>query len=152
MSLKVYIACSWSKRAEAAEAQAKFKEAGFDVTSHWIEFETDLTYADMTPDKPEHNDTWTEHAIKDFEDIIRSDVFVILNLDISEGKATEMGFAYGIGIPIILVGERTRNIFYHLPNIFRADTVEAAVEGCKLAGGLEFVGDGADASGADSEA
>jgi len=140
MSLRCYIASPWSHKAEAADAQKKFEAAGLIVTSRWIQRESNLTYEDLT--KPEHEEELATQAILDVEDVVASDVFVILNLDKSEGKATELGMAYSLGIPIILVGDRTRNIFYFLPGIFRADTVEQAVEGIAATAAKTAASDG----------
>lgn len=131
MAFRCYIAAPWGNKPEALAAQQLFEAAGFEVTAHWITRESHLTYEDMA--KPEYEEEMINQAVMDVEDIVASDVFVILNLDKSEGKATEFGFAYSLGIPTILVGERTRNIFYFLPNVFRADTVEQAIEGIQAA-------------------
>ena len=128
MSLKIYIASPWLNRTEAAAAQEKFEAAGFEVTAHWIHHHSDAVMGD-----PKDDQELQQQAIEDVEDIIKSDVFVILNLDLSEGKATEFGMAYGLGIPVILVGERTRNIFYYLPAVFRAESVEEAILGIQEA-------------------
>ena len=122
--LKVYIAAPWVHKAEALAAKEKFEAAGIEVTAHWIKYHSDAALGD-----PQFDEELQEQAVQDVEDIVQSDVFVILNLDKSEGKATELGFAYGLGIPTILVGPRTRNIFYYLPSIFRTDTVEDAIAG-----------------------
>lgn len=130
MGLKVYIAAPWVAKNEALEAQKKFEEAGMEVTSHWIKYHPTVSIEGA--DSTDINELQTQ-AIEDVEDIIKSDVFVILNLALSEGKATELGLAYGLGIPIILVGKRDRNIFYHLPEVYQADTVDEAVRGILVA-------------------
>ena len=124
MALKVYIAAPWNNRAEAQVAQDKFEAAGFEVTSHWIKYHSDAVLGD-----PKFDEELCNQAVEDLEDVMKADVFIILNLGKSEGKATELGFAYALGIPTILVGPRTINIFYYLPNVFRADTVEQAIAG-----------------------
>lgn len=123
-ALKVYIAAPWDHKPDALAAQEKFEAAGFEVTSHWIKH-----HSDAQLNVKSYEIELQKQAIEDVNDVVQSDVFVILNLAKSEGKATEFGFAYGLGIPTILVGERTINIFYYLPNVFRADTVEKAISG-----------------------
>lgn len=136
MSLKVYVAAPWVAKDQALVAKQAFETAGIEVTARWI---TRDTPADISArynageTNPADDQHLTEEAINDVEDVIKADLFVILNLDKSEGKATEMGMAYALGMPIILVGQRTRNIFYHLPHVFRADSVEKAIEGILLA-------------------
>ena len=129
--LKIYLAGPWSHRPEAWEAQKKFEAAGFEVISHWITRESNLTYEDMK--KPEHKAEMQEQALMDVNELVQADIFVIMNLELSEGKATELGMAYSLGIPVILVGERSRNVFYFLPNVFQAASVEIAIEGIKVA-------------------
>jgi len=130
LKLAVYIAAPWVAKDQALEAQKKFEQAGFVVTSHWITYHSDAWPQYGTPAlAPEKNEReLTRQAIEDLRDIEDSDAFVILNLDKSEGKATELGYAYALGLPVVLVGERSRNIFYHLPTITRVDTVEDAIE------------------------
>lgn len=126
---KIYIAAPWVNRADALVAQEQFEAAGFEVTSHWIRMHSDLDY-DTLP-QSELAQEFSAQAVEDIEDIRKSDVFVILNLCKSEGKATELGVAYTLGLPIILVGECSRNIFYRLPGIFQAESVEAAIDGIR---------------------
>lgn len=130
--LKVYIAAPWINKADALVAKLQFETAGIEITSRWITRETSQEISDRY-NAGECNEADERHlideAINDVEDVVASDVFVILNLNKSEGKATEFGMAYSLGIPTILVGTRTRNIFYYLPNVFRADTVEQAITG-----------------------
>lgn len=59
---------------------------------------------------------------------------LLLNLGMSAGKATELGIAYILGCPIIVVGPPATpfgpygNIFYYLPEIHLVETLAAAVE------------------------
>lgn len=120
---RVYLAAPWANRSDAALAKSKFEGAGFEVTSRWIDGHTEAKISD-----PACFEILQQQALDDLSDILRSDVFVILNLQKSEGKATEMGFAYAIGKPIILVGKRTINVFYFLPFVTVVKTVEDAIE------------------------
>lgn len=123
--LKIYVAAPFVHRTDAAAAKAKFEAAGFEVTSRWITEDLGLTNDDVG--KPEFDAILQRTAIQDVEDVIAADVFVLLNLAKSEGKATEFGFAYGLGISTIIVGQRAGNVFYLLPNVFRVDTVEEVI-------------------------
>jgi nucleoside 2-deoxyribosyltransferase len=122
--MQVYIAAPWVNKADALIAQEKFEAAGIGVTSHWIKYHSDAVLGN-----PKDDQELVSQAVEDVEDIIKSDVFVILNLGKSEGKATELGIAYALGMPIILVGNRDINIFYYLPHVYRTDSVEKAIEG-----------------------
>lgn len=140
--MKIYVAAPFINKVEAAEAKSKFEAAGFDVTSRWIVEDLGLTNEDVG--KPEHMGTLQQRAIEDYEDVQAADVFVILNLGKSEGKATELGVAYTLGIPVVLVGPRQGNIFYLLPGVYQAESVDAAVEGIKLVAGLDVIPEGDD--------
>ena len=115
---KVYIAAPWIHRDQARVIKHQFIAAGFRVSSTWIDG---------------HGDTDDElrlraEAEQDYDDIVGSDIFVIINSAPSQGKATELGFALEAGIPVILVGDRTGNIFYHLYSVNQVDTIEEAIE------------------------
>lgn len=114
---KIYVAAPWARKAEAQAAARQFEEAGFITVSRWLR---------------EHDDT-TDHillqkeAFHDIEDIHRADVLVLLNLERSEGKSFEAGIAWTWGTPVIVVGTREGNIFYHLPTMQLARDVEGAI-------------------------
>ena len=121
---KVYIGAPWSHKSEALVAKQHFEAAGFEVVSRWITTHAD---SDSNLTDPAHADLFAQYAIDDVEDVQSSHVFVILNLALAEGKATEFGIAYTLGIPVIVVGDCSRNIFYRLPGIYQADSVEEAI-------------------------
>lgn len=135
--MRCYIAAPFIHKDAAAEAKAKFEAAGLTVVARWITEDLGLTNDDVG--KPEHDAVLQQRALEDMEDVLGADVFVLLNLAKSEGKATEFGMAYTSAIPIILVGPRTGNVFYLLPDVYRADTVEAAIAGIQRAANLEIV-------------
>lgn len=128
--IKVYIAAPWSAKAEALEAKKKFEAGGFEVTSRWIERDTPKDIGDRYLKGvllPEDIPFLQEEAYNDLDDVLESEVFVLLNLGKSEGKATEFGVAYVAQMPIIIVGSRVGNIFYQLPEIVETETVEEAM-------------------------
>ena len=125
----VYVAAPWINKAEALEAQKKFEAAGHVVTSKWITKHTDVD----DPDDPKHYPELERQAIEDIDDINHSDTFVILNLNKSEGKATELGYALAYNdlagvLAIYLVGEPSINIFYHHPDVGQYKSVEEVIE------------------------
>ena len=125
--IKIYVAAPWGCKPDALVAQRQFEAAGFEVTSRWITTHEDAEYSDLAD--PAHAEMFAQHAIDDVRDVQASDVFVILNLALSEGKATEFGIAYMLGIPVIVVGPCSRNLFYRLPGVFQADSVAEAIIG-----------------------
>src|SRR6266853_5363700 len=104
--IKIYQAAPWICKDAAKEARDAFVEKGFEVTSRWLDHHSDNDPANLKEQR--------EQAEEDIVDLLRADIFVILNLEKSEGKACEMGMAYASNMPVILVGEKTRNVFYHL--------------------------------------
>ena len=116
---RVYLAAPWLHKADALVAQTQFEAAGFEVVSHWIQYHEDAIANDAE---------LQAQAVEDYADIVaKTDAFVILNLALSEGKAFEFGVAYRQKLPCIVVGNRERNIFYHLPGVLQVETVEEAI-------------------------
>ena len=118
--VKVYIAAPWESKEAAKAARAKFIEAGFIVTSRWLDVEIapNATEAELIIQKQ-------EEAQHDVQDVFDADSLVLLNISKSEGKAVEMGLAIAWKRPVIIVGEPT-NIFHHLP-IPKVKDVDAAI-------------------------
>lgn len=130
----VYIAAPWVNKAEARAAKEQLEAAGHTTTSRWIDY-----HPDVEEGHPDYEKMLTEQAIQDLDDLDRADTFVILNLGKSEGKATELGYAlamrtvavdvgFGAMPEIYLIGEKTINIFYHLPEVCQVGSVEELIE------------------------
>lgn len=120
--LRVYVASPWVHKGEALVAQRAIEALGLEVSSRWI-----TQHEDVAPEDPAYEAFLQEQAIIDLLDVASSDIFLILNLAKSEGKATELGFALFLGISPLLVGPREGNIFYHLPQILQFPTLEGAL-------------------------
>ena len=116
--MRVYIAAPWTRKAEAQYAADQCVAAGLRVSSTW-----------HGPDHPDTTDPaeLQRQARHDINGVTWADALIILNLEKSEGKATEMGFALGLGMPVVAVGNRSNNIFYHLPEVRIVDTIEEAI-------------------------
>lgn len=130
MNIRIYIAAPWIHKARAVEAKLAFESDGFEVTSQWITRETPPGVADRYlagTTSEEDDDFLMIEADTDVADVRRSDLFVIFNSEKSEGKATELGIAYERQIPIIVVGDVARNVFYHLPELFWVENLDAAI-------------------------
>jgi hypothetical protein len=117
--MRIYIAAPWKHRDKAKDAQQAFQAAGFAVISRWIDFHGESTDPAVL----------AREAKNDWEDLLSCDVLIVLNIELSEGKATEQGVALQAGIPIVGVGEPSvRNIFGYLPHYTWVPTVQAAIE------------------------
>lgn len=118
--MRVYIAAPWGCKRDAADAAHQFEAAGHTITKPWWE------HRDVNEVDP---DTWAElahQAIEDWRGVEEADVFVVLALQVSEGKSVETGLALAYGVPIILVGTRT-NLFHYLPGVVVVPTVKHAL-------------------------
>lgn len=104
--MKIFLAAPWAHRELANHAADKLRLAGFAVTSRWLTAEETDEPAELI-----------QQALNDAEDIIASDIVVVLNTQErgkeTSGKAVETGIALGIGRPVIIVGART-NIYHYL--------------------------------------
>jgi nucleoside 2-deoxyribosyltransferase len=121
----VYIACPWVRKSDAIEAGQKFKDAGFHVTSRWFDHQGD---PNDSAGVSVSDEVIKQQAIEDLQDVLDADVIVVLNLQKSEGKAVETGFALAHGIPLVTVGSRS-NIFQVLGTM--VSSIEEAIEACR---------------------
>ena len=119
MKMKVYIAAPWVNREDAAKVEARLIEEGFEPTARWIKNHGDESGYNLK-----------EEAQHDVEDLYKSDAILVLNLAKSEGKATEQGMAFIMGMPIIVVKSNPNpvNIFHNLTSQFKSvDNLEEAL-------------------------
>ena len=116
--MTIFIAAPWDDKKIAKEAAEKFRAAGIDVTSRWI-------------DQPDTDDPDELHkdALRDIEDIVDSHMLVLINWQSrgheTSGKAVETGIAIALWKPVVVVGLRTN--IYHWLNMPVVDTVEEAI-------------------------
>lgn len=95
--------------------------AGIGVSEAWWEHEDTEDPAELC-----------RQAVIDFHAVVESDVFVLLNTELSEGKAVESGIMlwlyerYG-DKRMFLVGPKS-NIFHYLPCWEQVESVEEVVE------------------------
>ena len=114
--MKIYVAASYLRKAEAEQIAARLTEKGHIITSKWLEqtraFEGDVE--------------GRNYAIRDFEEIAASDYVVCLTGDSlsSGGRHTEIGIAIGLNVRVFLVGPKESSVFHHHPCVDQVDTVE----------------------------
>ena len=109
----IYIAAPWIYRAEAAAAADYLTSQGFTITSRWIRGHGNTN----DPLKLQ------EDARHDLTDLCNSEALVLLNLGLSDGKATELGMAIMRNMRIVVVGSKNGNIFYHLLQVTNVNTL-----------------------------
>lgn len=107
--VKIYLAAPWADKQYARLIGNMFEKEGIHITEKWWEHpETD--------DIPE----LIRQAVVDWDSVVESDAFVLLNTAKSEGKATEMGMALQAGLPVFMLGQKgpkSGNIFHNLPKV-----------------------------------
>lgn len=117
--MKVYVAAPWVRRQEAADVAAELARRGCTILHDWWNHEAgDHDYAELQ-----------RLAALDRDAVLRCDLFVLLNLEKSEGKAVETGLAIGrfkeSGRPLLIgVGPRYSNIFQYLGDWLWFDSVQ----------------------------
>lgn len=123
--MKVYIAAPFECREMARRLQRLLVLHKVEVVSRWISEE--MTFGTDADNR--------EFALNDLHDIATADLLVALNPEGWERKGTggrhvEVGFALGIDLPVLLVGERS-NVFHWLPAVTQIDEGQDVVKHVK---------------------
>lgn len=122
--MTVYLAAPWTRRAEAREIAKALEAKHYVITRHWWDEEAEA----------DDHKTLAMHARRDLNAVLGCDIFVLLNLEKSEGKAVETGVALtrhtmGSRAPrLIGCGPRYSNIFQQLPRWEWYETVPQLLE------------------------
>jgi len=115
--VKVYLAGPWARRDEVREMRDHIHRVApeIEVISRWIDHV--VTNAE---------DEQRIEAGNDIYDLDHSEAVVVANLEKSEGKSFEQGYAYKSRLPLIVIGERT-NVFHHLGSVTIVANVDQAI-------------------------
>lgn len=119
---RIYCAGPWSHKAELKVVADRLRGEGFTVVSRWH----DTTHSSNIYEAP--TSIMADEAKKDLTDIGNADTLVYMNLDKSEGKATELGMAIIRCMGIHVVGGKQNNVFLHLPQVNHYDTLDQVIE------------------------
>lgn len=117
MSLSVYLAGPWADRTKVREVRDTLLKAGIPVNARWI----DSHHED---EELVSHDDLADEAWHDIEDVLRANVLMVYNSQLSEGKAFETGVAVATQKDVIIIGERS-NVFHHLPMVIVPNVEEA---------------------------
>lgn len=111
---RIYVAGPWVQKAACAAFRDKLVADGFEVTSRWLDLDESVDNS-LTP---ENLDMLMARAMDDIEDVLRADIFMLMNLEKSEGKAVETGIALMSQKGIVMLGDYT-NVFQtlHFPKV-----------------------------------
>lgn len=115
--MNLYVAAPWKHRAAARVAANTLHRAGHLIIARWLGFIGDTT---------DPQELCVE-ALNDWTDLSRCDTMVLLNLELSEGKAVEQGLALAWGIPIVGVGQPSC-VFHYLPSYIWVTTLKGAID------------------------
>jgi hypothetical protein len=120
--VKVYLAARYDRALEMCRVALLLQEAGHEVTSRWIKGHDSTDPAVLA-----------RFAQEDIEDVAAADVLMLFtepNIQGTRGgRHVEFGIALALGKRIVLVGvNNAKNIFQHLPEVYRAHNVERAIE------------------------
>ncbi len=120
MRPRIYIAAPWSWRDAAQDVQTSAIEQGWECTARWMFVHGDSTDPEVL----------RREALNDIEDIQKARALVLLNIERSEGKSVELGYALALGLPVIVVGTYPgcTNIFLHHPFVTRVETFDQALD------------------------
>lgn len=117
--MKIYFAAKFEDAPLVKRLMGDLASHGIYGTMRWVD------QTDSYGERPEY------HSGIDEEDIRAADALVILarrwspGSDSSGGRHWEMGFAYGLGKPIVAVGTfGSTNPFFFRPGVKRLETIE----------------------------
>lgn len=121
-----YTAGPWVDREFVKTVRDKLENAGIEVDSKWLDV--------VVPEGADELEAYKmEQALVDLKGVVSADVLFYVNTGtLSEGKATELGIAMAMLKPIVIIGDRSNNIFLSL-NIPCYATVEEFLEYAKQA-------------------
>ena len=107
----VYLAAPWVDKQQAQEVADILGRQGHCITTRWWEHRDVPGYRTGNETRDELAEL-AEQAQLDLDGVLGADVFVLLNSQVSEGKAVETGVALCSGMPIIVLGKRS-NLFHY---------------------------------------
>jgi nucleoside 2-deoxyribosyltransferase len=138
-SMKVYLAARYSRREELCDYRAALHEAGFEVTSRWLDGAHQV-YLNGEPLGPEQEaliesghaspEVRGRFAAEDWNDVVSADICINFTeaprSNASRGgRHVEFGAALALGKRCMVVGWR-ENVFHCLPEVEFFETWDAA--------------------------
>lgn len=120
--MRFYLAGSYSRRKELLGYAKELEAVGHIVTSRWLRLpheRQERKFCDAPAN--ERLVIGQPHAMRDIEDLLASDTFVVFADEQAPskskgGKWFEMGFAYGLALRLHVIGGRP-NVFCTLPEV-----------------------------------
>ena len=119
--MTIYIASRFRNREAVKALAARLHELGIETTQTWPEIDFGVGNGDgYVPDAEQ------KAAIRDLAEMDLADALIVYTFDCEQtpgGLHFEAGYAFGKGIPVVVIGPRV-NVFYHHPAVARFETVD----------------------------
>lgn len=118
--MKIYLAAPWTHKSTAEAIAAILERDGHTPTCRWWLHVDEETL-----------DSRRQQLEEDLAGVRECEVFAILCLAVSEGKATELGYALALEKPIVAFvhpSNPSSNIFLNSARVQKTETVEGFVE------------------------
>jgi hypothetical protein len=118
--MTLYLAASWDRQDVIRRQVPRFERVGHQITYRWWE-------------QPGATDPviLRRQAAQDLDGVAQAEALVLYYHHPSEGKAVEMGFALGRGIPVLVVGAPPPGcetlLFHHHPAVQHVATTRDAI-------------------------
>ena len=126
--MKFYVATAFRNKEEASSLMRGLEKLGHSITYDWTVHEKDVSTIE---DETERNKLGVEAALTDFAGVAACDVLVIIDHPKCVSAHTELGIALGLNKEVVEIGNSEpeyRNLFYRLPQVAKAPSVEAVLE------------------------
>lgn len=122
--MRVYVAGRWADRESVAKVALTFEGRGFEVVSRWIK-----RPGETLPYHAYSEADYRQSAEADWLDLIRCDVFVLLNDPEPSpgGRHVETGLALAWKKRVMVVGPPSQNVFHYLPGVERFANIDEAI-------------------------
>lgn len=117
--MRVYLAAPYGARGKVRGYAAQLNEAGFVVTSSWLNEAHEITAGTQGAAPALSDDEVAAHAQSDLWDLQRSQALVLftaafVGVEGGGGRHVETGYAIALGLPVLVVGA-AENVFHRLP-------------------------------------
>jgi hypothetical protein len=124
--MKIYLAARYSRHSEMREIRDTLMRLGYEVTSRWIDQHGGNLLESIVQAKLNSDPKGSSvYAVKDVEDIARSDLVMSFTSENGGGKGgrhVEFGLSIGLGKRVVLIGPR-ENVFHCLPIVEHYQTL-----------------------------
>lgn len=128
--ISVYVAAKYEEKDRVREAYVELRRSGFMISHDW-------TSEDDTAYRAVNDDARTDHlafyhmdcAVRDERGVEECDALILFAHPKIKGAAVEFGMARALKKHIIVIGaDQAECVFWHLPGVYKRDSLTAAIE------------------------